>query len=161
MSYTAGFHFDGYRFTEGSKPILKDYSWWVDLVQQICKTATDFEIRCWEDETEAIRTGKQFGIPVNNQETGELVFKGELTPAFRQELLINYLSAEQCLKWFTLSFNEGDKLIFSSEHYGAEPYLFNLTEGQVKDVRKWAKDYPAITRVDVFSVGSDGKFQTG
>ncbi len=57
--YAVGFHFDRYKCTIGSNPVLQDYSWWIALVGIIAPQADKFEIRCCSDEPEAMAMGQR------------------------------------------------------------------------------------------------------
>lgn len=149
MAGTLGFYFENCRLKGSSKPSLGDYSWWLVAVRHISAHATSFEIRCWPDEPEAIETGRRFGTQVENTETQELVFKGQMTEEFQRLLFTRYLCSD-CLQWFTLNLYRGETMLFSSEHYGSEMYLHNLTEEQLPRLRALSRRYPAIAQVNVY-----------
>lgn len=133
-----------YYFTNDRKTILDDYSWWTSLIEQICKNANRFEIRCWPGETEAIETGEYFGIPVKNTTTDELVFKVEITDEFKNEIFTNFLTQYNCLKWFTLIFYRDETILFLSEHYGSEAHLLHVTANEISSVKSWIDQFSGI-----------------
>lgn len=147
--YTVAFQFER-RYADGFKALLRDYSWWKDLVGMAASQADAFELRCWPEEPEAVALGRRFGSQVENTMTGEMVIRGLVTDDFLREIWENGLDDTGCLKWFTLNFYRGDTPLFYSEHYGAEPYLFMETLEEVEKLRAWCEKYPVITRVDVF-----------
>ena len=149
MADTLGFYFEQYCLNGNNRPSLGDYSWWHVAVRKICARATDFEIRCWPDEPEAIETGRRFGSQVENTETQELVFRGKVTEAFCRTLCTQYL-ASGTLRWFTLILYQNETALLSSEHYGAEMYLLNLAEEELHRVQTIARRYPAIAQVNVY-----------
>ncbi|SHJ20084.1 hypothetical protein [Lutispora thermophila] len=131
-------------------PIFDNYEWWLDLAGKALDEAEEFEMRLWKDDLEGIESGQRFGEKVPNYETKEVVFRGKITPQFKQEILTNYLAKKGHIKWFTLFLKKDNEYIFSSEHYGDETYVSAYTEEQVQAVQEWAKNYPIIWRVDVF-----------
>lgn len=147
--YTVAFQSER-RYAGGMKALLRDYSWWKDLVGMVAARADSFVLRCWPEEPEALALGRRFGSPVENTQTREMVFRGPVTEDFLREIRENGFDETGCLKWFTLIFYKRDVPLFSSEHYGAEPYLFMETREEVEKLRAWCEKYPVITRVDVF-----------
>lgn len=149
MADTLGFYFEQHWLQGSNRPSLGDYSWWLVVVRRLCAHATDFEIRCWPGEEEAIETGRRFGTQVENTETKELVFKGKMTEDFCRTLCTQYL-ASGSLRWFTLILYKNGTPLLSSEHYGAEMYLLNLEEEELPRIQSLAKRYPAIAQVNVY-----------
>jgi hypothetical protein len=147
--YTVGFQFDIYKHITGIKPILQDYSWWFELVRKIGHQADIFEIRCWSDESEAIATGRQFGMQLENIETTELVFQGPISEEFLEYICENGFDENGGLKWFTIIFYQGEQPLFHSEHYGTEPYVFLKTKKEAHKLEQWSKQYSIINRVDL------------
>lgn len=138
--------------TNNIAPIFDSYKWWIDLAKKALENADEFEMRLWENDFEGIQSGEKFGKKVPNNETMEIVFKGNLVPELEQKILTNYLTKEGYIKWFTLILKKDNKDIFSSEHYGDETYILVDTKEQVYAIQEWAEDYPIIWRVDVFEV---------
>ena len=54
--------------------------------------------------------------------TKELVFTGTVTEQMMDELTENCVGSDECLKYFTIAFYTGNKLVFESAHYGYEIY---------------------------------------
>lgn len=146
--YTILFQFDA-DFSD-IKPILEDYSWWVALVRKVASGSDTFEIRCWNDEPEAIQIGKRYGEQIENETTQEFVFKGPLSETFLEEICENGLDEKGALKYFTINFYHGDKLLFHSGHYGTEPVIFVKTKEDAQQLEEWSRHYPIIRRVDLF-----------
>ena len=132
--------------------IFADYSWWVDLVKKSLNKADTFEIRVWPDDGEAIESGIKYGKKIDNEETREIVFQGKVTNDFEIEVKENFSSKEGFVKWFTLNLYNGKKLLFSSQHYGNQTLIFDLSEEGVDQIQEWAKQYKIIKRVDVYEV---------
>ena len=132
--------------------IFADYSWWVDLVKKSLNKADTFETRVWSEDGEAIESGIKYGKKIDNEETREIVFQGKVTNDFEIEVKENFLSKEGFIKWFTLNLYNGKKLLFSSQHYGDETFIFDLSEEGVDQIQEWAKQYRIIKRVDVYEI---------
>ncbi len=132
--------------------IFADYSWWVDLVKKFLNKADTFETRVWSEDGEAIESGIKYGKKIDNEETREIVFQGKVTNDFEIEVKENFLSKEGFVKWFTLNLYNGKKLLFSSQHYGDETLIFDLSEEGVDQIQEWAKQYRIIKRVDVYEI---------
>lgn len=64
----------------------------------------------------------------------------------------NFSSKEGFAKWFTLNLYNGKKLLFSSQHYGDETLIFDLSDEEVDQIQEWAKQYKIIKRVDNYEV---------
>ncbi|HEY8422495.1 MAG TPA: hypothetical protein VIL05_12270 [Thermoclostridium sp.] len=112
-----------------------DYGFWEPLMSYFIKKCTHFRIDCWIEETAAIERAKIYGenidICVNNMKA----FTGEITGQFISELLQEPFDDEGKIKWFSVFLMDGDKHIFSSEHYGSEFAAMYLTEEDVEYVR--------------------------
>lgn len=137
------------KYNNGIKDVLDDYSWWIALVEKLAPKANKFEIRCWQDEQEAIATGQQFGKQQENKETEEIVFEGKINEAFLHHICTNFLDKYGGLKWFTLNFYSVEELLLHFGHYGTEPVLFVKTKEEAQQFIEWSKHYPIINRVDV------------
>ncbi|WMJ83218.1 hypothetical protein ACS3UN_09085 [Oscillospiraceae bacterium LTW-04] len=133
-------------------PIFAEYSWWVNLVKKSLNKADTFETRVWPNDGEAIESGIKYGEKINNEETRELVFQGKVTNDFEIEVKENFLSKEGFIKWFTLNLYKGRKMLFSSQHYGDETLIFDLSEEGVAQIQEWAKQHRIIKRVDVYEM---------
>ena len=114
--------------------IWEDYSWWIDLINKSLKKADAFEMRLWPDDVEAIESGFKYGKKINNEETEEIVFQGKVTNDFEIEVQENFISREGYIKWFTLNLYHGEKLLFSSGHYGDETLVFDLSEEESRQI---------------------------
>lgn len=150
LSYTIFFLMERYS-TDNCIQKLDNYDYWKELVTEICKTATSFEIRRWSDDPLAIETGERFGKRIENNEIREVIYKGDITKEFILYILSNYLTKDEykMLKWFTINFYIGDIIVFSSGHWGTEPCLYNIDESHIEEIKNWAKKFPEILRIDV------------
>lgn len=130
-------------------PIFSSYEWWIDSAKNALEFADEFEMRLWEDDVEAIKSGERFGKKVPNNQSKEIVYKGSITPDFKKEVLTNYLASEGHIKWFSLILKRKNESIFSSEHYGDETYILVNTKEEVEAIQNCAKNHTIIWRVDV------------
>ena len=81
-------------------PIFSSHDWWITLAKNALELSDEFEMRLWEDDEEAIKSGEKFEIKVPNNQSKEIVYRGSITPDFKQEVLTNYLASEGYIKWF-------------------------------------------------------------
>ena len=94
---------------------------WQDIVKRLSRTASSFEIHCWNEETEWIELALKYGeLKEHSWELGKVI-SGKITDEFI-EMLISLprpTDTEIYYKrtpFFSIFFNNG----FSSEHYGTE-----------------------------------------
>ena len=130
-------------------PVFSSHDWWITLAKNALEVADELEMRLWEDDEEAIKSGEKFGIKVPNDMSKEIVYKGSITPDFKQEVLTNYLASEGHIKWFSLILKRKGESIFFSGHYGDETFILVDTKDEAEAVQNWAKNYTIIWRVDV------------
>ena len=115
--------FQEHRVNEEGREIFDSYDWWKELVSRAAQGADRFELRCWEDEPEGIAFGQQYGEQQEST-TQELVYTGALSQEALAALLDGCVAADGALSYFTLNLYSGEKMLFSSSHYGSEGYWF-------------------------------------
>ncbi|WP_252891747.1 hypothetical protein [Thermoclostridium stercorarium] len=93
MAYLISFMVEKTR-TNDLYPIFYNYEWWIHLAKNSLEIADEFEMRLWEDDVEAIKSGEKFGQRVPNNLSKEIVYTGNITPDFKQEVLTNHLAPE-------------------------------------------------------------------
>ncbi|NMA83969.1 MAG: hypothetical protein GX962_08905 [Epulopiscium sp.] len=76
----------------------------------------------------------------------------KVTNDFEIEVKENFSSKEGFVKWFTLNLYNAKELLFSSEHYGDETLIFDLSKEEVGKIQEWVKQYKIIKREDVYEV---------
>lgn len=150
MTYYAMLMVEVKGISRNSATIFEDYSWWVYLVNKSLNNADTFEARVWSNDEEAIESGIKYGKNIDNEATSEIVFQGKVTNDFEIELKENFTGKEGFIKWFTINLYNGKKLLFSSQHYGGETFICDLSEEEVGQIQEWAKQYKIIKRVDVY-----------
>ena len=109
--------FQEHRVNEEGREIFDSYDWWKELVSRAAQGADRFELRCWEDEREGIAFGQQYGEQQEST-TQELVYTGALSQEALAALLDGCVAADGALSYFTLNLYSGEKMLFSSSHYG-------------------------------------------
>ena len=99
----------------------KDNSAWLALISEHIRSATSFEIQCWEDEVEEMILALQYGeIKPSNWKKGTIV-EGSVTPDFIRMVLempkpMDREIYNKMTPFFDIAFDNG----FSSQHYGTE-----------------------------------------
>lgn len=99
----------------------KDNSAWLALISEYIRSATSFEIQCWEDEVEEMILALQYGdIKPSNWKKGTIV-EGTVTPDFIRMVLEMPKPKDREIynkmtPFFDIAFDNG----FSSQHYGTE-----------------------------------------
>ena len=150
MTYCAYFKIK-YHLADGSfVPYAKSYDFWKAMIQKVSRKATEFELRCWEDEVAAIETGEKFGKRVDNFETKEIVYQGKLSKEFITEILNNYLTGDERFKWFSLFLKKDDEIIFFSEHYGTEIVIPHINDEEIDAVKKYPELFQEIDFVHIW-----------
>jgi len=149
MTYCAYFKIKYLLNDKSYIPYAKSYDFWKAMIQKMSRKATEFELRCWEDEEAAIETGEKFGKRVDNFETKEIVYQGKVTKEFITEISNNYLTGEKRLKWFSIFFKT-DKIIFSSEHYGTEIIMRHINDEEIDEVKKYPELFQEIDFVHIW-----------
>ena len=109
--------------------------------------ADRFELRCWEDEREGIAFGQQYGEQQEST-TQELVYTGALSQEALAALLDGCVAADGALSCFTLNLYSGEKMLFSSSHYGSEVYWFQDSFAEIGFLMMLAKKHPCIKGFD-------------
>lgn len=139
--------FEEHRTNEEGKEIFESCDWWKELVSKAAQGADRFEVRCWEDEQEGITFGQQYGQKQESS-TKEIVFAGELTGQALSALVGDCVGADGVLKYFTLNLYAGEKLLFSSSHYGSEIYWMKDSFAEIGFLMMLTKKYPLIKGFD-------------
>ena len=102
----------------------QSYAVWKQVMAEKLKSATRFEIHCWEDEEPWYRLALNYGNEKKTTWRGKIV-TGSVTPSFCDMLLglpepTDKVIANKFTPFFSIFLDNG----FSSEHYGTE-----LTDG--------------------------------
>lgn len=139
--------FQEHKVNEEGREIFDDYDWWKELVSRAAQGADRFELRCWEDEREGIAFGQKYDEQQEST-TQELVYTGALSPEVLDALLDGCVAANGALSYFTLNLYSGEKVLFSSSHYGSEVYWFQDSFAEIGFLMMLAKKHPCIKGFD-------------
>lgn len=130
-------HFEvsqGYE-TKSGVIVPPSYGFWEPLISYFIARCTHFRIDCWVDEETAIDRAKVFGEILETDIDNMKIFVGEITEEFIFELTRNPFDQEGKIKWFSIFLMDGDKYVFSAEHYGTEFAAEDLTKKEVEYIR--------------------------
>ena len=102
---------------------------WKGLLEQYLKTASTFEIHCWNEEADCIEFALRYGeLKADDWSYGKKI-TGKVTPEFAAMLLklpkpTDTELYNKMTPFFNLMLDSG----FSSSHYGTEVYLSTQVE---------------------------------
>ncbi len=99
----------------------KDNSKWLTYITEALKTATTFEIHCWNEEMEWIDFALHYGKLKNADWRYGKIIVGEITPEFIKMIVELPKPSDteiynKMTPFFTVALDNG----FSSSHYGTE-----------------------------------------
>lgn len=111
-----------------------DSKWWKQLIQLYVKEGEHFEIRCWNEEREQIIKAEHYGIISHEAGTNyETPIKGSITKQLLKDLLLSDEPKDKSIyNKMTEYFSIFVENKLSSEHYGTELYLFNVSEHELE-----------------------------
>lgn len=121
--------FAGERETERI-PAIGNYDYWLLLMEYFLAKSDLFEIHCFDEETETIEE-LSFHLPGSfdiDKKLGMTIFSGLLTLDIAEFLMTRHVSRKKKLKWFSVFLSKGEQHIFSSEHWGTEFFVPDITE---------------------------------
>ena len=123
-------------------PAIGNYDYWLLLMEYFLAKSDLFEIHCFNEETETIEeiTTDLPGLFDIDREQGMTVFSGLLTLDIAEFLLSRHLSKKKQLKWFSVFLSEGEKHVFSSEHWGTEFFVPDITEEDLQFIKHVAPE---------------------
>ena len=133
--YSVHFEISRGRKTKSGVLVPANNDFWEPLLSYFIKKCTHFRIDCWIDEETAIKRAEVFGKILDTGIDNMKVFTGEITEEFIFELIHNPFDEEGKIKWFSIFLMNGDKYVFSAEHYGSEFAAECLTEEDIEHIR--------------------------
>lgn len=109
--------------------------WWDKLILKYLNKNNNFEIRCWNKEQKEIKEALYFGkINKTNQiKKYETSIIGTTTNSFK-EYILNHKKinkTNQLTQFFTINLGKN----FSSEHYGNQINIRNLSELDIIEIK--------------------------
>ena len=84
----------------------------------------------------------------SGKETVVMVYTGALSQEALAALLDGCVAADGALSYFTLNLYSGEKMLFSSSHYGSEVYWFQDSFAEIGFLMMLAKKHPCIKGFD-------------
>ena len=101
-----------------------------------------FEIHCFDEETAAIEelSSDLPGLFDIDRKQGMTIFSGLLTLEIAEYLMSRHVSAKGKLKWFSVFLSRGEQHIFSSEHWGTEFFVPDITDEDLLFIKHVAPD---------------------
>ncbi|TWT04444.1 hypothetical protein FQV26_16025 [Planococcus sp. CPCC 101016] len=111
-------------------PAIGNYDYWLLLMEYFLAKSDTFEIHCFNEEAAAIEelTSSFPGLFDIDKKGGMTIFSGLLTLEIAQFLMSHHVSEKKMLKWFSVFLSRGEQHIFSSEHWGTEFFVPDVTE---------------------------------
>jgi hypothetical protein len=139
MLFNLFFNLPVYTKEESTFPIPEneDYSYWNPLMKYFLDKADSVEFQCWNEEVETINELKSLFIQALEivLEENLTIFKGPVTPALSNYLLLNFLNERNELKWFTVNLGDGEKEVFHSGHWGTEFFASAVIEEDIAYIK--------------------------
>ncbi|MDI3508254.1 MAG: hypothetical protein PWP48_709 [Clostridiales bacterium] len=111
--------------------------WWKKIIQYFAKQGDKFKIRCWNEEHEEIKKAQSYGRVSQNGSDFETSIQGIVSDNMIKEILAMPEPQDKTIynkmtDFFT--FYVENKI--SSEHYGTELYLFNVSDDDIETFKK-------------------------
>lgn len=107
-------------FTESREFIPLDYDFLFLIFKKLLPICDKFRIDCWESDIQGIEEAKKYGCEINTEFKNMRIFTGKISQELKKYLFEEPYDDEGKFIWFSLFLFNGDKHIFSCEHYGKE-----------------------------------------
>ncbi|ANU09153.1 hypothetical protein A1A1_00375 [Planococcus antarcticus DSM 14505] len=123
-------------------PATGNYEYWLLLMEYFLAKSDAFEIYCFDDETKTIEelTSGLPGLFDIKGKQGMTIFSGLLTLDIAEFLMTRHVSRKKKLKWFSIFLSRGERHIFSSEHWGTEFFVPDITTEDLLFIKHVAPD---------------------
>ncbi|WP_223642526.1 hypothetical protein [Planococcus sp. 4-30] len=123
-------------------PAIGNYEYWLLLMEYFLAKSDLFEIHCFDEEAAIIEelNSNLPGLFEVDKKQGMTIFSGLLTLENAEYLMTRHVSAEKKLKWFSVFLSRGEQHIFSSEHWGTEFFVPDVTEDDLLFIKHVAPD---------------------
>lgn len=109
-----------YRKTDNGLMIPDCYDFWESLASYLLMRCNKFRIDCYRNEDEAIASASMYSKPIASQVANMLIFEGDITEEFINEIISNPFDQDGKIKWFSLFLRNDNERVLSCEHYGSE-----------------------------------------
>lgn len=129
-------------------PASGNYNYWLLLMEYFLAKSDTFEIHCWNEEVASIDelTSKLPGLFEITKESQMTIFMGLLTVEIAEFLLTHHVGKDGTLAWFSVFLSNGEQHIFSSEHWGTEFFVPDVTEEDLVFIKHVAPDETNFNR---------------
>lgn len=123
-------------------PAIGNYDYWLLLMEYFLAKSDTFEIHCFNEEAGVIEelTTSLPGLFDIDDKQGMTIFSGLLTLEIAEYLMSCHVSEKKKLKWFSIFLSKGEQHIFSSEHWGTEFFVPDITEKDLLFIKHVAPD---------------------
>ena len=128
--------------------------WWKQIMSVFLKSGQNFEIRCWKNEKEVIEKALKYGkLNEAEKSKNEISINGILSEKMIQDILAepkldNY---DKWTDFFTINIKDN----FCSAHYGAEIYIYDLTDHNVEIIKQIISPIQDFFSFGVFDMEKD------
>lgn len=123
-------------------PASGNYDYWLLLMEYFLAKSDVFEIHCWNEEAANIDelTANLPGLFEITKKSQLTIFVGILTVEIAEFLLTHHVGKDGRLAWFSVFLSNGEQHIFSSEHWGTEFFVPDVTEEDLVFIKHVAPD---------------------
>ena len=123
-------------------PAIGNYEYWLLLMEYFLAKSDLFEIHCFDAETAVIEelTSNLPGLFDIDKKQGMTIFSGFLTLEIAEYLMSRHVSLKKKLKWFSVFLSRGEQHVFSSEHWGTEFFVPDITDEDLLFIKHVAPD---------------------
>lgn len=130
MELKTQLQFELTEFADERVPAGGNYDYWLLLMEYFLAKSDLFEIHCFNEETETIEelTSSLPGLFDINVKQGMTIFSGLLTLDIAEFLITHHVNRKKKLKWFSVFLSREEQHVFSSEHWGTEFFVPDITE---------------------------------
>ncbi len=126
---TYGVHFN-------NTSLLVEFDFWRILVLNFLEDADSIRIDCWNGEEEIIKELLPLSKEVDRDSFKDMtIFTFDINDNTINEIVYNGFKKNKRPKWFSLFLQREGEIFFSSEHYGDELSMDNITSEEVKWVK--------------------------
>ena len=124
--------------------------WWKTIIHHFLRVGDNFELRCWEEETQEILQAERYGVATT--EGHEVSIQGVIVDELLLELMEETPTDKEIYnkmtKYFTINV-KNELCNICSEHYGTEMYIVIYSDVDVLFFEQVMKQYAD----DCFSIG--------
>lgn len=123
-------------------PAIGNYAYWLLLMEYFLAKSDQFEVHCFDEDTAAIEelTSNLPGLFDIDKKQGMTIFSGLLTLEIAEYLMAHHVSEKKKLKWFSVFLSRGEQHVFSSERWGTEFFVPDITAADLLFIKHVVPD---------------------